>query len=271
MENNFFKKITNLVSSSNEEKEQLKTVKENLLNFLRGGRDFSDQEWRKFTDLAPKLTGDEEIQTAIKEGYLRALKEKNGEAIVIQMDRNEKSSNQTSFDQTYQILLIFEFFDYQKHKKGGYTGGRKSFIDSFGNNQEFLRLTKETLIRSLNEVDTSHHIIDMSKVLLPALIPDEVLKSIEVQDAARDTIIDSLQSNNLTLAIELQDYFKLPDEIIQSFEFQQAVQQAVQMREVNMKEMEKDPNHMMYIDSSSKFELQDKVEKIKGWITKKID
>lgn len=270
MENNFFKKLTNIVGSSSEEKEQLKTAKENLFNFLRGRRDFSDQEWRKFTDLASKLASDEEIQAALKEGYIRALKEKNGEEAVIQMDPNEKSSKQTSFDQTYKILLIFELFDFQKHK-GGYTGGKKSFVESFSNDQEFLRLTKETLIRSLNEVDTSHPITDMSKAILPALVPDEVLKSAEVQDAARDTIIDSLQANNLTLAIELQDYFKLSDEIIQSPEFQKVARQAVEMREANMQEMEKDPNHRMYIDSSSMFELQDKVEKIKGWVTKRID
>ena len=288
---NFFQKIQQFPQNLKEEKEKLASIKEELITYLlRSDLDLPPQVWTRFNDVAAagKLLDDKEISNAIKEGYIRSLKQCVGELPVIETSPSEENNQNISFSRTRKILDIFEVIDFQKWNKNkeknsnkGYTGGEESFINSIKDNPDFLRLTKEALIKSLNQADirsstspSSFRIIRVGD-FIPALVPEEIKNSLEVQKAAQGVITESFRNNDLYLADSFQEYFQISEEMIQSPDLQQAVQDAIKMKEEKLRKIEeeakKDPMLLKIIDRDEISQLKKLIEKIKKWTAKKLE
>ena len=281
--NAFFNKIGSMTGPSKEERETIFETKKELLISLESGERLFPSQHLKLSNLVSegKIPFDNEIQQAFKNAYLRSLKERAGESPILlseEVDVDKKLEG--SLEKTRYVVELFKLFDYRKHatgkdRKKGYQGPFSSFIKLFENNQEFTRLTKASLIVSLKDSQYTcggeFDISNIKLILFPAVLPEEIKNSFEVREAAQSSIANALRGHNLILAIEIQKYFELPFEVLQSVEIQVAAKQAIAKKEEFFKRVEEDPALRHSTDISDRFELQNRVDIVRGWITKRVD
>lgn len=289
---NFFKKIQRFPQNIKEKKEKLARIKQELILYLLKGDNNSDLQrdvWSEFGDLTAdgKLLEDKEIFNALKEGYLLTLKQYLGElpTILKTASQEEGRTKETAFiDRIKSIINIFKQINFQKwernknkNKKESHSGNIANdlFFKSFNDNPEFFRLTKESLIKSLNEVDISaeYRVYDVQDFI--SIVPDEVKKSLEVQKAVRDVMIRSLRSDNLSVVNGFKERFELTEEMIQSPDLQQAALNAVEITKEKLKKISEKRNEAINklgidpIDSGDIWQEEERIRKIEEWIIKK--
>lgn len=288
---NFFKNIQQFPQRIKDRREKLADTKQEMITYLLKSYSNSyPSVWFEFNGFLAdgKLLDDKEISSAIKEGYLRALKQYVGELPILKTTSREEErgvDQRVCFDRTKVILDIFSAIESQKWEKNNskkfkqknpnYARKTELFTESFKDNPEFFRLTKESLIKSLNQADTGSNPVLGAQEFIPALTPDELKKSPEVQEAAQNAIIRALQDDSLSLAIDFQEWFQLTEEMIQSPRLQQAAHNAIQRKEEKLRkireETEKNPMLLLGVDKGSIWQIEQYIEKIKNWTMKGIE
>lgn len=286
---NLFERIQQYPKVVKERKEKVVNMKEEIMTYLLKSQDANLRSgvWFEFNDIIAdgKLIDDKEMEGALKEGYLRTLKEYVGELPIIESKSDGETSHKgdfgedLSFLRTKKILDIVTAIDAQKWErvkkknpkaiKGGPFRARDAFIESFKDNPEFFRLTKEALILSLNQANVLEDHVHGAYAFMPALVPDEVKRFPEVQQAGKNVLMRALQNDTLLLAQDFKEDLELSEKVLQSPDVQQAIQNAIDKQEEKLKkikeETEKDPMLWLGIDQDEIWQREKLLVKMKTW------